>query len=142
MLLNPAHYETNSTQIQIHPYSLTPQMTSKSPSGSRALWEMCSLGESEKPSEEKSVEKPSEEKPSEQPQPKPEPKFVWFHCDYCGRDGQKSEFCFKKKCEDRMAKEWANKDKYHPFNGVLEPRMQMAKAKAIVRMVPAWGIER
>jgi hypothetical protein len=38
-----------------------------------------------------------------------------------------------------MAKEWANKDKYHPFNGVLEPRVQMPRAKAIVRTVPAWG---
>jgi hypothetical protein len=38
-----------------------------------------------------------------------------------------------------MAKEWANKDKYHPSNGVFEPRMQMPRAKAIVRTVPAWG---
>jgi hypothetical protein len=38
-----------------------------------------------------------------------------------------------------MAKEWANKDKHHPSNGVLEPRVQMPRAKAIVRTVPAWG---
>jgi hypothetical protein len=38
-----------------------------------------------------------------------------------------------------MAKEWANKDKYHPSNGVLEPRVQMARAKASVRTVPACG---
>jgi hypothetical protein len=38
-----------------------------------------------------------------------------------------------------MAKEWANKDKYHPSNGVLEPRVQMPGAKASVRTVPAWG---
>jgi hypothetical protein len=38
-----------------------------------------------------------------------------------------------------MAKEWANEDKYHPPNGVLEPRMQMPRAKASVRTVPAWG---
>jgi hypothetical protein len=69
--------------------------------------------ESEKSSEEKLVEKPSEEKPSEQPQPKPKPKLVLFHCDYCSRDGHKGEFCFKRKREERMAKEWANKDKYH-----------------------------
>jgi hypothetical protein len=36
-------------------------------------------------------------------------------------------------------KEWANKDKYHPSNGVLEPRVQMPRAKACVRTVPAWG---
>jgi hypothetical protein len=38
-----------------------------------------------------------------------------------------------------MAKEWATKDKYHPSNGVLEPRVQMPRAKASVRMVPTWG---
>jgi hypothetical protein len=88
---------------------------------------------------EEKGEKPSEEKPSEQPQPKPKPKLIWFHYDYCGRDGHKGEFCFKRKCEERMAKEWANKDRYRPSNGVLEPRMQMPRAKAIVRTVLAWG---
>jgi hypothetical protein len=38
-----------------------------------------------------------------------------------------------------MVKEWANKDKYHPSSGVLEPRVQMPRAKASVRTVPAWG---
>jgi hypothetical protein len=38
-----------------------------------------------------------------------------------------------------MAKEWANKDKYHPFDGVLEPRVQLPRAKASVRSVQAWG---
>jgi hypothetical protein len=93
----------------------------------------------EKPSEEKPVEKPSGEKPSEQPHPKPKLKPIRFHCGYCGRDGHKDEFCFKRKQEERMAKEWANKDKYHPSNGVLEPRVQMPRAKASVRTVPAWG---
>jgi hypothetical protein len=37
-----------------------------------------------------------------------------------------------------MAKEWDNKDKYHPSNGVLEPHVQMLRAKASVRTVPAW----
>jgi hypothetical protein len=49
------------------------------------------------------------------------------------------EFCFKKKREERMAKEWANKDKYHPSSGVLEPRVQMPRAKASVRIVPDWN---
>jgi hypothetical protein len=95
--------------------------------------------EYEKASEEKPVEKPSGEKPSEQPKPKPKPKHVRFHCGYCGTDGHKDEFCFKRKREERMAKEFANKDKYHPSNGVLEPRVQMPRAKASVRTVPAWG---
>jgi hypothetical protein len=38
-----------------------------------------------------------------------------------------------------MAKEWANKDKYHPSDVVLEPRVQMPRTKASVRTVPAWG---
>jgi hypothetical protein len=38
-----------------------------------------------------------------------------------------------------MAIEWANKDKYHPSNGVLEPHVQMPRAKASVKTVPGWG---
>jgi hypothetical protein len=38
-----------------------------------------------------------------------------------------------------MAKEWADKDKYHPFDGVLEPRVQLPRAKVSVRSVRAWG---
>jgi hypothetical protein len=38
-----------------------------------------------------------------------------------------------------MAKEWANKDKYHPSDGVLEPRVQMPRAKVSVRTFRAWG---
>jgi hypothetical protein len=93
----------------------------------------------EKPSEEKPIEKPSGEKPSEQPHPKPKPKPIRFHCGYCGRDCHKDEFCFKRKRDERMAKEWANRDKYHPSNGVLEPRVQMPRAKVSVRTVLAWG---
>jgi hypothetical protein len=79
--------------------------------------------EGEKASEEKPVEKPSGEKPSVQPQSKPKPKFVRFHCGYCGRDGRKNEFFFKRRREERTEKEWANKDKYHLSNGVLEARV-------------------
>jgi hypothetical protein len=68
------------------------------------LGKVFSGKESEKASEEKPVEKSSE-----QPQPKPKPKLVRFHCGYCGRDGHKDEFCFKRKREERMVKEWANK---------------------------------
>jgi hypothetical protein len=93
----------------------------------------------EKPSEEKPVEKPSGEKPSEQPQPKPKPKLVRFYCGYCGKDGHKDEFCFKRKREERMAKEWANKDRYNPSHGVPKPRMPLPRGKAVVRSIPAWG---
>jgi hypothetical protein len=93
----------------------------------------------EKPSEEKPVEKPSGEKPNEQHHPKPKPNPIRFHCGYFRRDGHKDGFCFKRKREERMEKEWANKDKYHPSSGVLEPRVQMPRAKASVRIVLAWG---
>jgi hypothetical protein len=95
--------------------------------------------ESEKPSEEKSVEKLSGKKPSEQSQPKLKPKLVWFHCDYCRRDGHKGEFCFKKKCEERMEKEWSNKDRYNPSHGVPKSCMPLPRGKVVVRIVPAWG---
>jgi hypothetical protein len=95
--------------------------------------------ESEKPSEEKPMEMSSGEKPNEQPHPNLKPKTIRFHYGYCGRDGHKDESCFKKRREETMAKEWANKDKYHPHNGVLEPRVQMPRAKASVRTAPAWG---
>jgi hypothetical protein len=67
----------------------------------------------EKPSE-KASEKPSEkqsEQPCEEPQPKTKLRSICFHCEFCGKDGHKRAFCFKRKCEDRMSKEWANKDK-------------------------------
>jgi hypothetical protein len=38
-----------------------------------------------------------------------------------------------------MVKEWANKDKYHPSSGVLEPRVQMPRANVSVRTLPARG---
>jgi hypothetical protein len=49
------------------------------------------------------------------------------------------ELSGEKPSEERLAKEWANKDKYHPSDGVLEPRVQMPSAKANVRTVRAWG---
>jgi hypothetical protein len=93
----------------------------------------------DKHSEEKPVEKLSGEKPREQPHPKPKPKPIKFHCGYYAKEGHKDEFCFKRKCEERMAKEWANKDRYNPSHGVPKPRMPLPKGKAVVRSVPAWG---
>jgi hypothetical protein len=89
----------------------------------------------ENPSEKES-EKPSEklsEKPCEEPHPKPKPRSVRFQCEFCAKAGHKRAFCFKRKREERMVKEWANKDKYHPFDGVLKPRVQLPRAKASVR---------
>jgi hypothetical protein len=61
----------------------------------------------EKPSE-KASETPSEkpsEKSCEEPHPKPKPRSIRFHCEFCGKDGHKRAFCFKRKHEERMAKE-------------------------------------
>jgi hypothetical protein len=71
----------------------------------------------------KKEEKLSEEKaqPRENPKPKPKPKP--FHCEHCGRDGHLAEFYFRRKCEERLARELANKDRYRPSRGVPEPRL-------------------
>jgi hypothetical protein len=37
-----------------------------------------------------------------------------------------------------MAKEWANKERYHPSHGVPEPRMPLPRSKVVVRSIPAW----
>jgi hypothetical protein len=55
------------------------------------------------------------------------------------RDGHKGKFCFKRKCEERMAKEWANKDMFNPSHGGLESRIPLPRGKAVVRTIPAWG---
>jgi hypothetical protein len=94
---------------------------------------------SEKARAEKVGEALSGEKPSEQPQSKPKPKLVRFHCGYCGKEGHKDEFSFKRKREERMAKEWANKDRYNPPHGVPKPCMPLPRGKAVVRSVLAWG---
>jgi hypothetical protein len=84
----------------------------------------------EKPSEEK----PSEEKPEPKENPKPKPKLKPFHCEHCGRDGHLAEFCFRRKSEERLAREWANKDRYRPSRGVPEPRLVM-RGEGMVRTI-------
>jgi hypothetical protein len=39
----------------------------------------------------------------------------------------------------RMAKEWADKDRYHPSHGVPEPHMPLPRGKVVVRSIPTWG---
>jgi hypothetical protein len=116
---------------------LQPTSKDKFASKPNQLREKPSEKASEKPSEKPSG-KPSE-KPCEEPHPKPKLRSIRFHCEFCGKDSHKIKFCYKTRREVRMAKEWANKDKYHPSSGVLEPRVQMPRAKASVRTVPAWG---
>jgi hypothetical protein len=92
-----------------------------------------------KPNQSLKTSEKTSEKSCEDPHPKSKHRPIRFHCDFCGKDGHKREFCFKRKREERMPKEWANKDKYHPSNGVLEPCVQLFRDKASVRTVCAWG---
>jgi hypothetical protein len=71
----------------------------------------------------KKGEKPSEKKPEPKENPKPNPKPKPFHCDHFGRDGHLAEFCFRRKHEEMLARELANKDRYRPSRGVPEPRL-------------------
>jgi hypothetical protein len=71
----------------------------------------------------KKGEKPSEEKPQPKENLKQKPKLKPFHCEHCGLDGHLAEFCFRRKREERLARELANKDRYHPSRGVPEPRL-------------------
>jgi hypothetical protein len=87
-----------------------------------------------KKGEKLSEEKPSEDKlePKENSKPKPKPKP--FQCEHCGRDGHLAEFCFRRKREERLARELANKDKYRPSRGVPEPRL-VPRGEGMVRTI-------
>jgi hypothetical protein len=71
----------------------------------------------------KKGEKPSEEKPKPKESPKPKPKPKSFHCEHYGRDVHLADFCFRRKREERFAREMENKDRYRPSRGEPEPRM-------------------
>jgi hypothetical protein len=82
----------------------------------------------------KKGEKPSEEKPEPKESPKPKPKPKPFHCEHCERDGHLAEYCFRRKHEERLARELANKDWYRPFRGVPEPRL-VPRGEGVVRTI-------
>jgi hypothetical protein len=82
----------------------------------------------------KKGDKPSEEKPEPKENPKPKPKLKPFHCEHCGRDGHLLEFCFRRKREERLARELAIKDRYRPSRGVPEPRL-VPRGKGMVRTI-------
>jgi hypothetical protein len=87
----------------------------------------------EKPSEKK----PSEEKPEPKENPKPKPKLKPFHCEHCGKDGHLAEFCFRRKREERLARELANKDRYRPSCGVPEPKL-VPRGEGMVYHSSSW----
>jgi hypothetical protein len=71
----------------------------------------------------KKGEKLSEEKPGPKENPKPKPKPKPFHCEHCGRDEHLAEFCFRRMHEERLAREFVNKDRYRLSRGVPESRL-------------------
>jgi hypothetical protein len=86
----------------------------------------------------KEGEKPSEEKPEPKENPKPKAKLKPFHCEHCGRDGHLAEFCFRRKHEERLARELANKNRYRPSRGVPEPRL-VPRGEGMVRTIHPRG---
>jgi hypothetical protein len=82
----------------------------------------------------KEGEKPSEEKPEPKENPKPKPKPKPFHGENYGSDGHLAEFCFRRKREERLARELANKDRYRPSCGVPKPRL-VQRGEGMVRTV-------
>jgi hypothetical protein len=84
----------------------------------------------------KKGEKPSEEKPDPKENPKPKPKPKPFHCEHYGRDGHLAEFCFRRKREERLARELANKDRYRPSRGAPEPRLVLRGEGMVLTIYP------
>jgi hypothetical protein len=82
----------------------------------------------------KKGEKPSEEKPEPKENPKSKPKPKPFHCEHCGRDGHLAKLCFRRKSEETLARELANKDRYRPSRGVIEPRL-VPRGEGMVRTI-------
>jgi hypothetical protein len=84
----------------------------------------------------KKGEKPSEEKlePKENPKPKPKPKPL--HCEHCGREGHLAEFCFRRKREERLARELANKGSYRPSRSVPGPRLVLRGEGMVCTIYP------
>jgi hypothetical protein len=86
----------------------------------------------------KKGEKLSEEKPEPKESPKPKPMPKPFHYEHYGRDGHLAEFCFMRKCEEWLARELVNKDRYHPSRGVPEPRLE-PRGEGMVRTIYPCG---
>jgi hypothetical protein len=76
-------------------------------------------------------------KSEKKPQPTPKAKPVCLHFEYCERDGHKRKFCFRRKRDERFAREMANKDRYCPSRGVPEPHV-VPQSEGVVHTVPFW----
>jgi hypothetical protein len=77
------------------------------------------------------------EKPREKPEPKPKP--IPFGCEYCGKERHLAEFCYKRKTDERLAREQANQDRYRQSHGIPEPRVSLPRGVGSVRSVGRVG---
>jgi hypothetical protein len=71
------------------------------------------------------------EKPREKPEPKPKP--IPFRCEYCGKDRHLAEFCYKRKRDERLARQQANQNRYRQSHGIPEPRVPLPRGVGSVR---------
>jgi hypothetical protein len=76
-------------------------------------------------------------KPREKPESKPKP--IPFRCEYCGKERHLAEFCYKRKRDERFAREQANQDRYRQSHGIPEPRVPLPRGVGSVRSVGRVG---
>jgi hypothetical protein len=79
------------------------------------------------------------EKPREKPEQKPKP--IPFRCEYCGKERHLAEFCYKRKRDDRLAREQANQDRYRQSHGIPEPTVPLPRGVVSVRSVGGVGAQ-
>jgi hypothetical protein len=64
-------------------------------------------------------------KPREKPEPKPKP--IPCRCEYRGKERHLAEFCYKRKRDERLAREQAIQDRYHQSHGIPEPTVPLPR---------------
>jgi hypothetical protein len=80
-----------------------------------------------------------DEKPREKPEPRPKP--IPFRCEYCGKERHLVEFCYKRKRDERLAREQANQDRYRQSHGIPEPKVPLPRGVGSVRSVGRVGAQ-
>jgi hypothetical protein len=75
------------------------------------------------------------EKPREKPEPKPKP--IPFRCEYFGKERHLAEFCYKRKRDERLAREQANQESH----GIPEPRVPLPRGVGSVKSVGRVGAQ-
>jgi hypothetical protein len=76
-------------------------------------------------------------KPREKPESKPKP--IPFRCEYCGKERHLAKFCYKRKRDERLAREQANQDSYRQSHGIPEPRVPLPRGVGSVKNVGRVG---